>query len=233
MKDRTLTPAKLATNHLIEIQKLLRIHKSISAADIQVPELTEMICQKITSIDDQVTEADFAGDHPLFLSRLTGIRTTLRELVALKQCQDGGPVHKVRIYESISEQNPQTDLVSDWSVPVRRYTAGPKVLFCERNSLRFVCRVQDPLLYDLHWVSSEGEKDPLCRFRATDILHMDVCSDFNRIHLELKCGELMFRDIFIDLPIHLKIHETGDFRKFLKKLLVMDGTGLQVCEIYR
>lgn len=62
---------------------------------------------------------------------------------------------------------------------------------------------------------------------------MDICSEFNQIHLELKCGEQMFRDVFIDLPVHLEQYETGDFKRFLQKLVVKDKVGLQLCEIPR
>lgn len=101
MNSRILTPARLATNQLAEIQKLLRVHKAIAAVDIQVPELTEIIREKIACIDENITEADFASDDSLFLSTLKDIRTALKDLIALRHRQSSkrkrkGPVQKVR-----------------------------------------------------------------------------------------------------------------------------------------
>ncbi|KAL8938115.1 MAG: hypothetical protein Q9211_003359 [Gyalolechia sp. 1 TL-2023] len=223
MNSRILTPARLATNQLTEIQKLLRVHKAIAVVGVQVPELTEMIQEKIACIDENVTEADFASEDSTFVNTLGGIRTAVDDLTILLHRQSSK-----RKREGPTEKKALTP-VHDWSVPIRRYTAGSEIQW---SGLKLVCSAQNPLLYDLHDVTNLGAKDPRYRFRATDVLYMEVCSKVNHVHLELKCGEHMFRDVFIDLPARVEQHEFGDYERFVEKLM-KDKVGMPCYEIPR
>lgn len=90
--------------------------------------------------------------------------------------------------------------VDDWSTPICCYTAGPEIILPIKNELKLVCSTEDALLFELHKGINMGAKDPIYRFRASDIIRADVCLGMNQFHFELNCGEQMYHDIFIDLP---------------------------------
>lgn len=80
MVNRTLTPARLVLNQVYEIRELLNIHESITTFNVQLPEFTEIIFEKIAGINENVTEADFAAEKIQLLGMLTDIVMLLRDL---------------------------------------------------------------------------------------------------------------------------------------------------------
>ncbi|KAL8720081.1 MAG: hypothetical protein Q9225_003016 [Loekoesia sp. 1 TL-2023] len=94
-----------------------------------------------------------------------------------------------------------------------------------------VCNSRDAQLYELqNRHRNLADKDPVCRFKSTDIIHIDYCRGIQQIHIELKCrenhdrdapvGMEYARDVFIDMA-----HDRHT-DKFFKKLLIKDDLGL-------
>ncbi|KAL8720080.1 MAG: hypothetical protein Q9225_003015 [Loekoesia sp. 1 TL-2023] len=65
---------------LTELEKLLRVRKTIADSNIAVPELDQIIEEKVDRIEKTASEDSFAGNGSMFLAKLVEIRFAMTDL---------------------------------------------------------------------------------------------------------------------------------------------------------